>query len=60
MPQGSTPGPTLWNILYDDMDTNVGKEVELVCYADDLAVVICADTINRVMECGNRSLLARG
>ena len=57
VPQGSVLGPILWNILYDDiMDINMGKEVELVCYADDLAIVICVDTINRIMECGNRSL----
>ena len=34
----------------------MGKEVELICYADDLAVVVCADTKNRVIECGNQSL----
>lgn len=43
VPQGSVLGPTLWNLTYDEiMETRVDRGVELIAYADDLAVVVTA------------------
>lgn len=42
--QGSTAGPTLWNVLYDGVldKREMPEGVELVAYADDLAMVVKA------------------
>lgn len=59
VPQGSVLGPTLWNILYDDvMHSCDGIGVELICYADDLAVIIKADKAEELVDLGNRALYA--
>lgn len=59
VPQGSVLGPTLWNVMYDDvMRACDGIGVELVCYADDLAVVVKADTAEETIDKGNRALAA--
>lgn len=59
VPQGSVLGPTLWNLLYDDvMHTCERIGPELVCYADDLAVVIQAKSVEDTIDQGNRALEA--
>lgn len=45
--------------MYDDvMRACDGFGVELVCYADDLAVVVKADTAEETFDKGNRTLAA--
>lgn len=59
VPQGSVLGPTLWNVLYDDvMRSCDGIGVELLCYADDLVAVIKADKVEETVDLGNRALAA--
>lgn len=54
-------GPTLWNILYDEVmniSISVMTGTHIACYADDLVVVVTANSKIR-MECNvNESLYA--
>lgn len=44
VPQGSVLGPDLWNILYDELlKTPLPKDVEIIAFADDVALVATAD-----------------
>lgn len=52
VPQGSVLGPLLWNVFYDQiLRLNLGKAVELVAYADDLAIIVKAKTKEFLEEC---------
>lgn len=49
VPQGSVLGPTLWNILYDDvLSLQLGENSKLVAYADDIALIVHANDIEEL------------
>jgi hypothetical protein len=57
VPQGSVLGPTLWNVLYDEvMRMELPDGVELTCYADDLAISVTASTPAELMAISNAAL----
>lgn len=57
VPQGSVLGPTLWNILYNDvLNLDVGSDVTLVAYADDLAAVVKSKTPEDLKEKTERTI----
>jgi hypothetical protein len=57
VPQGSILGPTLWNLLYDEVfKIKLGDNTELIGFADDLALMVKARTEEAVMEETNAAL----
>ncbi|KAL1446556.1 hypothetical protein WDU94_003615, partial [Cyamophila willieti] len=57
VPQGSLGGPTLWNCLYDGvLRLNFPQNVQLVAFADDLAVIVVAKTDHELEQLTNDAL----
>jgi hypothetical protein len=46
VPQGSALGPTLWNLGYDSVISEQVDGAKVLCYADDTAIVVTADSVD--------------
>ena len=56
--QGSVLGPDLWNLAYDSLlKLEVSEETILVGYADDVAVLISARSVERAQVKINQLML---
>lgn len=57
VPQGSVIGPILWNIFYDDLlQQRLPEGIEIIAFADDIAVVGIAKNTDLLEAAMNRSL----
>ncbi|KAJ8911977.1 hypothetical protein NQ315_003255 [Exocentrus adspersus] len=58
-PQGSVLGPTLWNVLFDGIfSVALPEQTCLFGYADDIAVMVEGDNLDRLTDGANDALRA--
>ena len=55
VPQGSVLGSPIWNILYDGL-LRQPRWVSIVAYADDIAVIVVAKSIEDVQYLGDTAI----
>ncbi|RYA72749.1 hypothetical protein DD595_25245, partial [Enterobacter cloacae complex sp. 4DZ3-17B2] len=57
VPQGSVLGPLLWNVLYDGLlRQSLPGGVSMVAFADDLALIVVAKTLDEVQLSGDEAI----
>lgn len=57
VPQGSIMGPTLWNVLYDDvLKTPLPRDTTAIGYADDTAILVESKTAEDLKNKANQAL----
>lgn len=62
VPQGSVMGPTLWNVMYDEvLRLDLHKRAKTIGFADDLAIVVTAKRVEEITRICNHTIrLVRG
>lgn len=55
VPQGSIPGPILFNIYINDI-TNISNDANFIVYADDTSILLRSSDINSLSVISNTAL----
>lgn len=54
-PQGSVLGPSLWNILYNIVET-LNRDNKAICYVDDTHIILSSDTEQEIRRLDEQTL----
>lgn len=61
VPQGSVIGPILWNVMYNDiLNVRVPNGATVIGFADDIAIVVVAKSIEEIEVVANEAISALG